>query len=93
MYKRQVCMLMSKGCKASIPYRLSRIVKLPPNARERKLSFLNKSQWKAVFSCNAQMCIRDRFWCQLFMEFGYFSDHFFVPRSKASNAFSSVGAW
>ena len=33
-----------------------------------------------------------QFWLQLFMEFGYFSVHFSVTRSRASKAFSSVGA-
>ena len=35
--------------------------------------------------------IASRFWYQLFIEFGYSSDHFSVTRSKASNAFSTVG--
>lgn len=37
--------------------------------------------------------IASQFCCQLFIEFGYFSDYFSVTRTKASNALSSVGVW
>ena len=50
------------------------------------MTFLTSAENLKIGEMASQFCF------QLFMEFGYFSLHFSVTRSNASNAFSSVRA-